>query len=737
MSISRSVFLSWLLLCAALFAQAPQQHTFYVNGITGTDTPSSGYEGFNWDPSSTVPPAPNGYRTIRYAIQQALPYVAAASGNVVACAKIYVQGGQVYSAATNGEVFPIQQESAIGLEGTFVGLGYSAYPVLQPPAGVAALTFSATQSFNGKISVSGTLFSSNHYRYLEFRGGSHAATMGASPPVMFQSFRHRPRFEDCIFINQTVSGIRIDQAGSAIDDPKIYRNTFTGSTATKGVEVLGSGSDPIAQPDIEENLFGGASPTGLPTLGTGVWIRNASTGNSNVGGIIRSNNFERCDNGVYVESAGSTTAATIPFDTIFFSNRFSQITSRAIDLVLNQTVRASISITDCVALNCATGIRVSGLPLSGGAFGLEILKSAMRNCGTGLDVSMAAGAVAASTGVTIQTSDNVMQQCTTGIALGGGASSATVLLASLGDRILDCVTGASVNGTWNGGVAFDSDIFGGPGGTGIALNTSLPVHVRSTTIAGWPVGMNVTAVSAASQMHNNVFGSNSVHVGGAGAPAITWSCFQGLAYPGAGNLNANPQLVAPFYKLSVGSPCIDAGNPSLYLPSRDYEGDPRADISRLAGSALPDMGADEFVLAGSARSYGARGFGVYNVFPTIGAGSPTTPAGSLLAITLQNANMQSFPVTATFAFLVYGTTDDPAPLPFSLAAFGLTGSYLWNNALGTLPILAVNSGNATQVIPVPYNLNLVGGTFTFQWFTIMPAPYPAVTSDGLRVTIGR
>jgi hypothetical protein len=178
MSISRSVFLSWLLLCAALFAQAPQQHTFYVNGVTGTDTPSSGYEGLNWDPSSTVPPAPNGYRTIRYAIQQALPYVAGASGSVVACAKIYVQGGQVYSAATNGEVFPIQQESAIGLEGTFVGLGYSAYPVLQPPAGVAALTFSATQSYNGQVSVSGTLFSSNHYRYLEFRGGSHAAMMG-------------------------------------------------------------------------------------------------------------------------------------------------------------------------------------------------------------------------------------------------------------------------------------------------------------------------------------------------------------------------------------------------------------------------------------------------------------------------------------------------------------------------------------------------------------------------------
>jgi hypothetical protein len=468
-----------------------------------------------------------------------------------------------------------------------------------------------------------------------------------------------------------------------------------------------------------------------------VWIRNASTGNSNVGGIIRSNNFERCDNGVYVESVGSTTAASIPFDTIFFSNRFSQITSRAIDLVLNQTVRASISITDCVALNCATGIRVSGLPQSGGAFGLEILKSAMRNCGIGFDVSVGAGVVAASTGITIQTSDNVLQQCTTGISLGGSASSATVLLASLGDRILDCVTGATVNGTWNGGVAFDSDIFGGPGGTAIALNTSLPVHVRSTTIAGWPVGMNVSAVSSASQMHNNIFASNSVHVGGAVAPAIQSSCFQGLAYPGAGNLNANPQLVAPFYKLSASSPCIDAGNAGLYLPARDYEGDPRADISRLAGSALPDMGADEFVLAGSARSYGARGFGVYNVFPTIGAGSPTVPTGTLLAITLQNANMQSCPVTAPFAFVVYGSTDDPAPLPFSLAAFGLTGSYLWNNALGTLPIQPVSSGNATQVVSVPYNLSLVGGTFTFQWFAIMPAPYPAVTSDGLRVTIGR
>ena len=171
MSISPQFALAALLLGWTLQAQSPQQHTFYVNSTTGVDAPGSGYEGLNWDPSSTVPPSPNGYRTIRYAIQQAMPYVAGASGNIVTCAKIYVQGGQIYSAATNGEVFPIAQESAIGLEGTFVGLGYAAYPVLQPPAGTAALTFASTQSYNGLVFSGGTLFSSNHYRYLEFQIG--------------------------------------------------------------------------------------------------------------------------------------------------------------------------------------------------------------------------------------------------------------------------------------------------------------------------------------------------------------------------------------------------------------------------------------------------------------------------------------------------------------------------------------------------------------------------------------
>jgi hypothetical protein len=69
--------------------------------------------------------------------------------------------------------------------------------------------------------------------------------------------------------------------------------------------------------------------------------------------------------------------------------------------------------------------------------------------------------------------------------------------------------------------------------------------------------------------------------------------------PGEGNIDQDPLFVgAGDYHLSPGSPCIDAGNGTVALPSipqdgnlldYDIEGDPR-----VVGKA-PDMGADEFV----------------------------------------------------------------------------------------------------------------------------------------------
>src|SRR5690606_16085574 len=126
----------------------------------------------------------------------------------------------------------------------------------------------------------------------------------------------------------------------------------------------------------------------------------------------------------------------------------------------------------------------------------------------------------------------------------------------------------------------------------------------------------------------------------------------------------DPQLLRPYYKLAPTSPCIDLGGTSPSSPATDYEGDPRASVSTLNGPALPDIGADEYVYAGSARPYGTGGFGAFNVFPRIASASPTAALGSTIQVDLTGAVMPYFPVSADFAILTLGFRDDSGALPF-------------------------------------------------------------------------
>ena len=84
------------------------------------------------------------------------------------------------------------------------------------------------------------------------------------------------------------------------------------------------------------------------------------------------------------------------------------------------------------------------------------------------------------------------------------------------------------------------------------------------------------------------------------AATVTYSDIQG-GYAGVGNIDADPLFREPAggdYHLTPGSPCIDAGtNDAPYLPLFDWDGDDRiADGGDGDGSAVADMGADEFAL---------------------------------------------------------------------------------------------------------------------------------------------
>jgi predicted outer membrane repeat protein len=84
----------------------------------------------------------------------------------------------------------------------------------------------------------------------------------------------------------------------------------------------------------------------------------------------------------------------------------------------------------------------------------------------------------------------------------------------------------------------------------------------------------------------------------AGEPAAQYSDIEGdSAYPGIGNLNADPKLMDPTnsnFGLAFDSPCIDAGSNAAILGYvKDYEENTRVVDGNGDGKALVDMGAVE------------------------------------------------------------------------------------------------------------------------------------------------
>ncbi len=87
----------------------------------------------------------------------------------------------------------------------------------------------------------------------------------------------------------------------------------------------------------------------------------------------------------------------------------------------------------------------------------------------------------------------------------------------------------------------------------------------------------------------------------AGAATVTYSDVQG-GWPGIGNINADPMFVDPDdgdYRLSPGSPCIDAGNNAAVQEDTDLDGNPRLlDVPETPDTGngvapIVDMGAYE------------------------------------------------------------------------------------------------------------------------------------------------
>ena len=148
------------------------------------------------------------------------------------------------------------------------------------------------------------------------------------------------------------------------------------------------------------------------------------------------------------------------------------------------------------------------------------------------------------------------------------------------------------------------------GGGGIGCyNSSSPVLTNCTIYGNTTVaqgGAIICTFSSATIVNSILWGNSAdgsldqIYLYSGGSIDISYSNVQqeSGAYPGVGNINANPVFENPAsnnFHLLPGSPCIDTGsNTAFGLPPRDFEGDIRILDGDDDGTPTVDMGVDEF-----------------------------------------------------------------------------------------------------------------------------------------------
>jgi hypothetical protein len=699
-------FLLMLLLAAVV---VPAQGEFYVNGLTGLDAPSHGGS----------PQTP--WKTIGHALANIPPQSSEHS------AILYVEGNQVYSTTTNGEVFPLRPAFNVWIEGTF--LYHGNMPVIAPPANGTAFEF-APAAFFFRNSVT--------FRYLVVEGGRYGMQMGSSP-----GFRHRPRVQDCTFRHQTVAAISLRPNATGGDDPRFFQNLF--HNVPIGIEAVADGRNSRVAPDIDECVFRdcGIGVTVAATFGPSMTQAAVALG------TVRSCQFERCQTGALI----ANTSSSGNFDVMLHHNRMvgCQIGLRSLSepLVMQGSLPIDrLSIEDSVFLDCNSGMSIER-PRSWDRTRrteLQIARTTARHCGTGLNMTSGVFNLLVAT-----VEDLWVDHCNTGWRLQETSDPSGSYVTARRCRISDCGIGIdsildNTEGSW---LRLQSSIIARCSTAAIrhngfpTNNFGLPARLLldGVTIADSAIALAATRQFSLLEIANSAFGNNGqdLHLAPNIQPAIQHSCFQISGWPGQGNLNfTDPQLVRPFYKLASGSPCIDAGTSQSNSPATDYEGDPRSAISVASGQAIPDIGADESIYSGSARPYGTPGFGTFNVYPRITTASPEVRIGQSMTVQMTGAIMPTFLVTANFGLLTMSFTELGQAQPFELAPYGFAGSYLWNDASFSFPLQPVDAqGNASLTQTIPNASILAGLTFTHQWIALMPSVYGIASSEGLRVTIGR
>ncbi len=680
------------------------QGPWYVDGVSGVDAPGRGS-------SPAV-----AWKTIGYAMAQAVP------GSTTGSSVVYVAGGQSYGAASNGETFPVVMRPGVGLVG--FAAGSSGLPVLQIPTGATGVEFASDQNYLRATSV---------VRALTFSGGARGLLISAQ-----QAVNQEPMIENCRFESQ--QGWAIDVAGfvdpNQLLRPKVRTCTFVAcSNGVRYGETSGNFGVAPATVDIEDCAFLGTQGTSVRAGETYSYQRvfGQVVGCRFDGGLVgvevgASQNLviDRCDfrlpsgKGVSVQTASGLSADVTLRDSVF-----SGCASGLYAISINGPIRPTLARN--VFIECAIGANGISSDPPGQWMDARLQDNLFLRCTTGahfswmMDVSSSrdrfercgVGLVCWGGAISLQVSASVFAQNNVGMDLGVSGSvidGVTVADNAIGLRsqwVYDPFSWVPAYSFWNSQCR--NSLFAGNNADLVDLGVGLPPYTGGSTVGTLPL-----------------------------IDFFFNCCFQGTNTTANGNLGlTDPLLSRPTYKLLPGSPCIDRVAPSATTPATDFEGDPRVVAATGTAPNLLDLGADEFVPAGSARPYGTPGIGKGMVFPNISSPNTAVRYGTNLTLDLTGALSQLSGQAASSALLTFGWDDDSGVLPMDLGVFGLSGSLLWNDFVTTFPIQTVSAaGTASYTTAIPNNQALVGLTSTYQWFALMPGG-DIVSSNGLRATIGQ
>ncbi len=620
------------------------------------------------------------WRTIAHALANAQ---APANGAVV----VQVRGDQVYSPGTNGETFPLLVPPGVALEGVAGSQGQR--PVLLLPAGATGLLLAPAASFDDSYCL---------LRGLAIEGGDMGVQLGSQAGQ-----QHRVRIEDCDLRLQVGPGVQVLATGG-IDLLTVRASRFGPSPTGASISMSPPWSSSDLQVDLEQcQMTGLADAVRCQTQAGGTGCRPRVN-------LLRCN-IEHCQHGLnYSGIFGAGYATRLESTRIGCG-------SHGIDMIdTGSYLGQALELVDCTLVQLVTGITVESGPFSyPGTKTVTMQGCVVASCQTGVQLRWIYNPPVVHR---LTVTDCTFRDNGTSILGQGNGDNGQMLFSISRCRFLRGGTAisASFYSYWSlltieGSVIAEHDTavaFAGFPGDWM-FHWPARLQIDGTTIADNHTALAVPEVGPSSA-DSILFSGNLTDVVATPALTVSHSLTDRPTLPGTNNqVLTDAQLLRPSYQLAPTSPCIDP-----------------------VGS---DIGADQFVPAGSLRPYGTPGTSPLGATQRIGSPDTTAPVGSTFTVSLSAALPAGIPPPPAQAILALGFAEPAPPLPFDLAIAGIAGVLWVDPLIFELPIAGSAAGTAAIQQTIPDFTWLAGLPVFYQWLVVSPLD-GMVTSDGLRVTFG-